>query len=341
MKNLRIALAGLGRMGHRHALHLLESTPRAELVAACSVDKEDLDWGKQNLEPHGVKVFDNYDDMLDYPGIEAVLIATTTVHHASEAIKAIQRGMHVLSEKPLSTNLEDAQKVIDTAEKHPLLKVMTGFSRRFDASYRDAKKKLDAGVIGDAFLVRSHTCDKYDPNGFFVKYAAASGGIWVDCAIHDIDLTLFYLGDIVPKTCWATGVNACHPELKESSDCDNAIGIVEFEGGKIAQYYCSRTMIHGHDVATEVIGTKGKLAINIHPQMTKVEIGDCHGLRNEVENDYYDRFHDAFITEVNEFTAAVLDDLPVPIALKLHLVSLKIALALQESLVTGTKIEFN
>jgi myo-inositol 2-dehydrogenase/D-chiro-inositol 1-dehydrogenase len=58
---------------------------------------------------------------------------------------------------------------------------MAGYSRRFDASYRDAKAKVDAGTIGKPFLVRSQTCDLVDETGFFVRYAAKNGGVFVDC----------------------------------------------------------------------------------------------------------------------------------------------------------------
>lgn len=57
---------------------------------------------------------------------------------------------------------------------------MCGFSRRFDASYRDAFEKVDSGMIGRPSIIRSQTCDKHDPGGFFVEYAKFSGGCFVD-----------------------------------------------------------------------------------------------------------------------------------------------------------------
>lgn len=98
---------------------------------------------------------------------------------------------------------------------------MAGYSRRFDPSYRNAKAQLDSGAIGKPFLVRSQTTDLLDTTGFFVRYAAKNGGIFYDCAIHDIDLTLYFLGDVKPKACWAVGTITHHPELKELSDVDN------------------------------------------------------------------------------------------------------------------------
>lgn len=74
-----------------------------------------------------------------------------------------------------------SQSVVTAAAKKPQLKVMCGFSRRFDASYRDAMEKMESGMIGRPSIFRSQTCDMLDPSGFFVAYAQFSGGIFVDC----------------------------------------------------------------------------------------------------------------------------------------------------------------
>ena len=105
-KRLQVAVAGLGRMGARHALNILNKTPRAELVAAFSPDPKELQWGKQYLEPYGVTLYDDYDAMLTYSGLDAVVIGTATSVHAEEAIKAMNKDLHVLCEKPLSTSVK-------------------------------------------------------------------------------------------------------------------------------------------------------------------------------------------------------------------------------------------
>jgi predicted dehydrogenase len=93
---------------------------------------------------------------------------------------------------------------------------MCGFSRRFDESYRDAHSKMEQGLIGRPSVVRSQTCDKHDPSGFFVEYAAWSGGVFVDMSVHDIDLTLWFFGDnVVPKSISAYGITAVQPALKK------------------------------------------------------------------------------------------------------------------------------
>lgn len=105
-RKLKIAAAGLGRMGKRHALNFLNRTPRAELVAAFTPDADELSWAQQHLAPHGVTLYDNYDAMISQAGLDAVVIGTATSVHAEEAIKAMEKNLHVLCEKPLSTDID-------------------------------------------------------------------------------------------------------------------------------------------------------------------------------------------------------------------------------------------
>lgn len=106
VRRLRIAISGLGRMGARHANHFLHRTPKAELVAAFTPEPKEAAWAKEHLEPWGVKVYNDFDQMLKHEGLEAVCVATVTTVHAEQTIKAIEAGKHVLCEKPLSTKLD-------------------------------------------------------------------------------------------------------------------------------------------------------------------------------------------------------------------------------------------
>jgi myo-inositol 2-dehydrogenase/D-chiro-inositol 1-dehydrogenase len=357
---------------------LLNRVPRANVVAVCSNVEHELSWAREEYKGSGIEVYTSYEEMLAHPKLNAVWISTSTDVHARQTLAGIEKGLHVLCEKPLSTDMEEvrhegtgilycicsrhwiashafqlsllssrlqvlqAQGVVDAAAKHPKLKVMAGFSRRFDASYRDAKKKIaDESAIGKPFLVRSQTADLLDHTGFFVKYASRNGAIFVDCAIHDIDLSLWYLDNPIPKAAWSVGTLQHHPELKEFGDVDNGVGIVEYWGGKIAYFYCSRTQAHGHDVCTEITGTEGKIMVNVIPKRNNVVLADKLGMRHEVQPEYWQRFEDAFATEANEFIAAVLDDKPVPLPLSTGMMVMKIAWALQDALATGERIQFD
>ncbi|KAI4599518.1 hypothetical protein KJ359_001962 [Pestalotiopsis sp. 9143b] len=339
-RKLKVGIAGLGRMGARHALNMQNRTPRAELVAAFTPDPKEAKWAATELP--GVKIYSDYDEMLKHEGLEAVVVASVTTVHAEQAIKAIKADKHVLCEKPLSTSVEISQSVVDAAQTKPHLKVMCGFSRRFDQSYRDAFRRMETGSIGKPSVFRSQTCDKLDPSGFFVAYAEFSGGIFVDCNIHDIDLALWYFGqDAKVKSVVAMGITAVQPDLRKHKDVDNGVGVVEFWDERVAYFYSSRMMAAGQHDMTEIIGTDGKLTVNANPIGSLVEMHEPQGIRREIPDNYYGRFEYAFVTESNEFTAACLDNTPLPFKLTGAVQAVKIGCALQESLNSGKKINFN
>src|SRR5262245_25825519 len=152
---LKIGIAGLGRMGRRHAENLARRVIGAELVAACSPVVEELDWAAREL---GVaRRFADYGAMLESGDADAVFLVTPTTLHAQQIVEALQAGKHVFSEKPLSLDLGACRRVEDEAAKHPNLKVLIGFIRRFDAHYQAAHARIKNGAIGRPFLVRSHT----------------------------------------------------------------------------------------------------------------------------------------------------------------------------------------
>lgn len=78
---------------------------------------------------------------------------------------------------------------------------------------------------------------------------------------------------------FALGQNVRHPELVKDQDADNALAIVEFANGKILQFHCSRTAMHGHDCVAEVFGTEGTAVVNANPALNRTEIKDVHGVR--------------------------------------------------------------
>lgn len=103
-RKLNIAISGLGRMGARHATNFYTRTPRANVVAAFTPEPKEAEWAATNLPD--VKIYNNYEEMLKHPGLEAVVVATVTTAHAEQAIKAIEADKHVLCEKPLSTSID-------------------------------------------------------------------------------------------------------------------------------------------------------------------------------------------------------------------------------------------
>jgi len=336
-ERLKVGMAGLGRMGARHARNLATRVSGVELVAANSPLAEEREWARKELGAS--RLYADYREMVADPDLDAVFLATPTMEHASQIIAALEGGKHVFSEKPTSLNLEDCLRVEEVAAKHPKQKAMIGYVRRFDRHYRDAYDKVKSGAIGEPFLVKSQTTDKHDPSGFFVQFAQKSGGIFLDMSVHDIDTARWFLGTPKPVRVFATGTVAVHQGLKSVGDLDNGIAMIEFEGGKIAVLQASRTMPHGHETSAEITGTEGRLTIGAGAHLTRVEIADAHGVRHECTPTFYERFEDAFVVELNAFADAVRNDSPLPLSLRDATEATRIGLAIQQSLKTQRSVD--
>jgi len=331
-RQVRIGIAGLGRLGKRHAEQLALRTAGAELVSACSPVATELAWARDTL---GVATLhENFSAFVHDPQLDAVMLVTPTTLHAEQTITALEAGKHVFVEKPLSLDVASCEQVEAVARRHPERVAMVGFMRRFDPSYARAHADIEAGAIGRPFLVRSQTCDKHDPDGFFVRFAPTSGGIFMDCSVHDIDIARWMLGNPKATRVFATGTIALHPSLADSGDVDNGLAIVEFEGGARALFYASRTMAHGHETTTEVIGTAGTLSVGVGAHRDRVQVRDAQGVHHGVLVDFFERFGAAFERELDAFVAACTGA-AVPTALADATEATRIGQAITRSLRSG------
>ncbi|MFM0060014.1 Gfo/Idh/MocA family oxidoreductase [Paraburkholderia phytofirmans] len=338
---VRVGVVGLGRLGKRHAENLAYRVPGASLVAACSPVEEERAWAREALP--APRLYEDYAELLADREVDAVWLVTPSSLHARQIVDALRAGKHVFCEKPLSLDLAECEGVLAEAARYPHLQATIGFMRRFDPSYKDAFDKIEAGKIGRPFLVRSQTADQNDSDGFFVRFAATSGGIFLDCTVHDIDVARWLLGRPRAKRVFAAGAAVMHEGLREFGDVDNGVAICEFEGGKLAMFYASRTQAHGNDTHSEVIGTAGALAIGRNPRANRVEIYDATGIRNECTANFFDRFEDAFLFEARAFVAAVrggVDSAAAQTGASLAdaLEATRIGVALRESLLKGEAV---
>lgn len=333
---LNVAIAGLGRLGNRHAEQLARKTPGARLIAACSPVAAELDWARDAL---GVtRCHNTLEAMLADPDVDAVVLVTPTTLHADQTIACLRAGKHVFVEKPLSLDVATCEAVETVARDYPKLVAMVGFVRRFDPSYAEAKQAIDRGELGKPFLVRSQTCDQNDPEGFFVKFAPTSGGIFMDCSVHDIDLARWMLGNPRATRVFASGTIVLHPGLADCGDVDNGLAIVEFDGGQRAVFYASRTMPHGHETTTEVIGTAGTLQVGMGAHLSRVQYRDASGVSHRALPDFFSRFGDAFELEMKAFVSACLGEQASPLTLNDATEATRIGHAISESLRSGMPV---
>ena len=323
---MRVAVVGLGWWG-RIITGLLKGSTKVKPLMGIEVS----DAGSVFCRESGIEYSADFEQALEDSRIQGVILCTPHTLHCDQIVRAAHAKKHVFCEKPLALNLADCLRVEEESARHPKLKVMIGFVRRFDPSYRDAYRKIQAGVIGKPFLVRSQTCDQNDPSGFFVRFAQTSGGIFLDCSIHDIDLARWLLGNPKPVRAFATGTIAIHEGLREFNDVDNGVATCEFVDGQIACFFASRTMAHGHETLTEIFGTAGRLAVGQNPRLNRVDISDSHGVRSECTPSFYERFETAFLHEAIDFVEAIRQDRPPALTLRDATEATRIGMALAES----------
>lgn len=332
---LKVAIVGLGRLGQRHAEQLAFNTRQCELVAACSPVTSELEWAKSHLHLAEEVLYTDLSAMLKQSNIDAVVLVSPTNLHADQSIEVLQAGKHLFVEKPLALEAADCAKVIKVAKKYPELVAMVGFVRRFDPSYLQAYQDIQNQKIGIPFIVKSQTCDQNDPDGFFVRFAPSSGGIFMDCSIHDIDLARWFLGKPKAISVYATGTIALHPGLAQCQDVDNGLAIVNFEGGAKAVFYASRTMPHGHETSTEIIGHNGVINIGVGAHLNRNVLRSSNGVSHQVLPDFFARFKEAFQNEMNSFVGACLGQHQLELELDDALQATIIGQAIRESLITG------
>ncbi len=334
---LRVGIAGLGRMGRRHAENLAFRTRHAELVAACSPVDAERAYARDEL--HVPRLHETFEALLADDAVDALVLATPTPLHADQVIGALQAGKHVFTEKPLALGLADCERVEAVARSHPRQVAMVGFVRRFDPSYAAAREAIDTGDIGRPVIVRSQTCDRLDASGAFLRFAPTSGGIFMDCSVHDIDLARWLLGGPRATRVFATGTIAVHDELRAIGDVDNGLAMVEFDGGQRAVLYASRTYAHGHETQTEIIGTGGNLLVGQAAARDRVVISDGHGMRHHTVVDYLERFGEAFEREMQAFVAACRGESPLSLTLADATEATRIGQAITRSLQQGQAVE--
>ena len=148
MDKVRIGIIGMGNIGRFHAGYLLEGkVSRAELVAVCSTSPHKLD----DYKAKGLKVFGDGNELIASGEIDAVIVATPHYQHTSLGIAAIEAGVHVMVEKPISAHKADAEKLIAAAQAKPEVKFGAMFQLRAEPRYATIRQLLEGGELGGFF----------------------------------------------------------------------------------------------------------------------------------------------------------------------------------------------
>lgn len=302
MTKVGIGVIGLGRMGQVYATHTARQIENARLVAVADPTRDVLDRFAAQLP--SVEPFSDYRELLAHPQVQGVIVASPTSTHREVVIAAAQAGKAIFCEKPLALTLAETDEIIE-AVRLADVPLQVGFMRRFDRGYAEAKRKIEAGVIGQPVMVRSIGRDPYRTSLEFAN-PAVSGGLIVDMAIHDFDCLRWLMDDEIQRV-YTEVAALVYPELLDVGDVDNAQIAVRFNGGGLGNVEVSRTAIYGYDIRCEVVGAKGTIEIG-YLRQTPILVLTKEGVTHDVVPHFPQRFGPAYTVQIEHFVECLLYD---------------------------------
>ena len=305
-----LGLVGAGRMGSIHARLVHASVPQATLVGIADLN---LEAGRLLARQVGdPPVFGSIEALLETPGLDAVLIATSSSRHLETIRLAADAGKDILCEKPLALSLADTDAAIAAADRAGV-RLQVGFMRRWDPDYVRAKARLASGAYGQPMLFKSLQFDPEPPPLAFAD-PAVSGGIMVDMGIHEFDLARWLMDDEVVEV-HAYGSTLAHPALGSVGDVDSAVVNLRFANGSTGTVELARNTTYGEDVRTEVLATNGSVWVGLLSATQGASSGG--GVGGAVSVDALDasipRFERGLAAQARGFVQAIVDDRPVAV----------------------------
>jgi myo-inositol 2-dehydrogenase/D-chiro-inositol 1-dehydrogenase len=325
---IRLAVAGLGRIGQLHARNLAGRTPGVDLVAV--VDPV-ATLARRTAESLGVGWSASFDEIVSDAAVDGVVIAAPTAEHAAMVERAAAAGKHVFCEKPIALETEPTLRAIEAAASAGV-KLQVGFHRRFDPDWAAGAARIHAGELGRVYLFRTSLRDKRSPGA---GYVSGSGGFFVDVTIHDLDVARWLVGEVARVT--AVGAAITDPSFAEVGDVDTAIVTLEFANGALGVIDNTRSAGYGYECSTEVVGAKATVRIGDHRRVHNVWLTPGAATVDWVD-DFAERYPLAYQRELEDFAAAIRDDRPPAVTGEDALAAFVLARACDRSLREGRTI---
>lgn len=221
MSHVRVALAGYGRFGARHA-DVIERSPNASLVGVAEPDAAAT---RRLVQAYpDVAHFEDAVAMMDETAPDAVLVVSPEATHAGITSAAFERGIHVLAEKPLATEVDDAHQLVSEAERRGLV-YQVGYLLRYEPRHALLKERIARGVFGRLATIRAkRSCSRT----WFEAYGARIHPVY-ETLVHDIDLIL-----------WMSDQRCLRVQAWQRSFLDGAVPetlvvVLELSDGTLAQ----------------------------------------------------------------------------------------------------------
>lgn len=245
-QSVRLGLIGFGRIAQMIHLKAMLRLNGAQVTAIAEPDPQRRTEAAR-LVP-AAQTFESYHDLLKSDAVDAVVICLPTHLHSEAAIASFAAGKHVYVEKPLATSLDDARRVIESWKASGRVGTV-GLNFRYHPLYRELKKRIEAGEIGNVVAVRTSFCAAPRTLPEWKQHRQTGGGVLLDLATHHVDLIRFIFGQEIRE------VSASARSLR--SEADTASLHMRLADGTLVDTLVS--MSASEDDRIEVIGDSGRL----------------------------------------------------------------------------------
>ncbi|MHB1987967.1 MAG: Gfo/Idh/MocA family protein [Acidimicrobiales bacterium] len=237
---MRLGLAGLGRMGAVHArnmqqMNVLSLVYDADPARAAAVSAAT----GADVADDPLRLFES--------GLDGVVVATTTPSHADLVEQALQAGLPILCEKPISTSLAESTRLVAAAELAGV-DIQVGFQRRSDPELVDLRARVLEGAHGSLVGIRIVSSSWHPPSP---EYLRCSGGLFGDKLAHELDLVRWLTGREIEEIA-VTASGAATGWIGELGDADTASVSLLLTGGIVGQIWVARTAPSRFDLRVEV-----------------------------------------------------------------------------------------
>lgn len=287
---LGIGIIGTGNIGHDHIRRIASSVAGARVSAVFDVATVRA---QQVASEVGARAVAGVSTLTTDDEVDAVVIASPGPLHPEQTLACLAAGKPVLCEKPLGTTVEDCVRVVEAEVSLGRRLVQVGFMRRYDHGYRQVKRVLDAGDVGEALMVHSVHRNPEVPDSF------TSDMSLTDSVVHEMDVTRWLLGEEVVAV---TVVAGRRSPLVGTQLQDPQLVLMETASGVLVDVESFVSCRYGYDVRCEVVGSTGTVSLDT-PSFGAVTSDGTRG--NEVPADWHERFGDAYRTELQGWVDSI------------------------------------
>ncbi len=221
-KKLRIGIIGCGGIANgKHMPALKNCSDLAEMVYFCDLVIARAEEAAKKFGTPDAKVCTDYKELLADKTIDVVHVCTPNRSHSFITVDALEAGKHVMCEKPMAINAEEAQKMLDAA-KRTGKKLTIGYQNRHRADSMYIKKECEDGTLGEIYYAKATAIRRraVPTWGVFMNEYEQGGGPLIDIGTHALDLTLWCMDNYKPKYC----VGTVYHKLGEKFPTGNAWG---------------------------------------------------------------------------------------------------------------------